>query len=55
VHDTAIYDGDLLDPGMRLDGPAIIETKGGTVVVPPGAELWVDDYGNLVILTGAGS
>jgi N-methylhydantoinase A len=55
VHETAIYDGDLLGPGMQLDGPAIIETKGGTVVVPPGNQLLVDDYGNLVIVTGAGS
>jgi N-methylhydantoinase A len=52
VHDSAVYDGARLEPGMRLDGPAIIETKGGTVVVHPGNELLVDDYGNLVISTG---
>jgi N-methylhydantoinase A len=40
---------------MGLAGPAIIETKGGTVVVHPGNELQVDDYGNLVILIGEGS
>jgi N-methylhydantoinase A len=55
VHDSAIYDGDRLEPGMRLDGPAIIETRGGTVVVHPGNELLVDGYGNLVISTGATS
>jgi N-methylhydantoinase A len=55
VHDSAVYDGDRLEPGMRLDGPAIIETSGGTVVVHPGNELLVDDYGNLVISTGAAS
>jgi hypothetical protein len=40
---------------MQLDGPAIIETKGGTVVVPPANQLLVDAYGDLVIFTGAGS
>ena len=34
---------------MSFDGPAIVETKGSTVVVHPGNELTVDDYGNLVI------
>ncbi len=34
---------------MGFDGPAIIETKGSTVVVHPGNELTVDDYGNLII------
>ena len=34
---------------MSFDGPAIVETKGSTVVVHPGNELAVDDYGNLVI------
>ncbi len=55
VHDTAVYDGDRLEPRMRLEGPAIIETKNGTVVVHPGNKLFVDGYGNLVISTGARS
>jgi N-methylhydantoinase A len=55
AHETAIYDGEQLEPGMGFAGPAIIETKGGTVVVHPGNELQVDDYGNLVILIGEGS
>jgi N-methylhydantoinase A len=49
VHEADIYAGELLDPGMSFDGPAIIETKGSTVVVHPGNELAVDDYGNLII------
>jgi N-methylhydantoinase A len=49
VHEADIYAGELLDPGMSFDGPAIVETKGSTVVVHPGNELAVDDYGNLVI------
>jgi N-methylhydantoinase A len=49
VHESDIYDGDLLESGVRLEGPAVIETKGSTVVVHPGNQLTVDDYGNLII------
>ena len=36
VHDADIYDGELLEPGQRFAGPAIVETKGSTTVVHPG-------------------
>jgi N-methylhydantoinase A len=49
IHDSAVYDGELLEPAMRLTGPAIIETRGSTVVVHPGNDLTVDEYGNLII------
>ena len=49
IYEADVYDGELLEPGMGFDGPAIIETKGSTVVVHPGNELTVDDYGNLII------
>jgi N-methylhydantoinase A len=49
VHLAAVYDGALLEPGIRLHGPAIIETKGSTVVVHPDNTLEVDVYGNLII------
>jgi N-methylhydantoinase A len=51
--DTPIYDGERLEPGMQLRGPAVVETAGGIVVVHPGNELCVDDYGNLVIAVGS--
>jgi N-methylhydantoinase A len=51
--ETPIYDGERLEPGMQLRGPAIVETAGGIVVVHPGNELRVDDYGNLVIAIGS--
>ncbi len=35
--DTAIFDRYLLTPGERVDGPAIVEERESTVVVPPGA------------------
>jgi len=49
VHEADIYVGELLEPGMSFDGPAIVETRSSTVVVHPGNELAVDDYGNMLI------
>jgi N-methylhydantoinase A len=49
IHEADVYAGELLEPGMSFDGPAVIETKGSTVVVHPDNELTVDDYGNLII------
>ena len=49
VHEADIYAGELLEPGMTFDGPAIVETSGSVIVVHPGNEVAVDDYGNLII------
>jgi N-methylhydantoinase A len=49
VHEADIYAGELLEPGMAFDGPAIVETSGSTIVVHPRNEVAVDDYGNLII------
>lgn len=46
---TPIYDRYRLAPGDRLDGPAIIEERESTVVVPDGAAVTVDAYRNLLI------
>jgi N-methylhydantoinase A len=35
--DTAVFDRYLLQPATRVDGPAIVEERESTVVVPPGA------------------
>jgi N-methylhydantoinase A len=51
-HETAIYDGGLLEPGMRFTGPAIVEDPGDTIVVMPAMPCHVDDYGNIHIETG---
>jgi 5-oxoprolinase (ATP-hydrolysing)/N-methylhydantoinase A len=45
--DVPVYDRDLLRPGMRADGPAIIEEREATTVVGPGDRLTVDAAGNL--------
>jgi N-methylhydantoinase A len=47
--DVAIYERDFLLHGDRFDGPAIIEQMDTTTVVPPGAEVTVDQLGNLII------
>jgi N-methylhydantoinase A len=49
IHEAEIYVGELLEPGMSFDGPAIVETRSSTVVVHPGNELTVDEYGNVII------
>ena len=48
-HEATIYNGDLLQPGMTLSGPAIIEDAGTTVVVHPGNTVSMDAYRNLHI------
>ena len=49
VHTTAIYERKGLEPGMNISGPAIVEEPATTIVVFPGQEARVDDYGNLRI------
>lgn len=49
VHDADLFVGELLEPGMRFGGPAIIESKGSTIVIHPGNDASIDDYGNVLI------
>jgi N-methylhydantoinase A len=46
---TPVYDRYRLQPGARLAGPAIVEERESTVVVPDGATVTVDGYRNLVV------
>jgi N-methylhydantoinase A/oxoprolinase/acetone carboxylase beta subunit len=46
---TPILDFDRLSPGVSLAGPAIVESRFTTVVLPPGSTLTVDPYRNLVV------
>ncbi|UCF91378.1 MAG: hydantoinase/oxoprolinase family protein [Desulfobacterales bacterium] len=43
---TTIYDGDLMEAGDIVEGPAIVEQKTTTVVVPPDTRLEVTTYGD---------
>ncbi|MDQ3547986.1 MAG: hypothetical protein M3439_04120, partial [Chloroflexota bacterium] len=47
--DTAVYDRDLLVPGMIFDGPAIIEEREATAVIWPGDRASVDEYLAIVV------
>jgi N-methylhydantoinase A len=43
---TPVFDGEVLLPGNKIAGPAIVETADTTVVVQPGTRLRVDELGN---------
>ncbi|MGD9864603.1 MAG: hydantoinase/oxoprolinase family protein [Pseudodonghicola sp.] len=43
--ETDIYQFELLQPGNRLEGPAIVEAELTTVVVPPGMRFSIDKHG----------
>lgn len=47
--DTQIYDGDRMQPGNIVEGPAIVEQRTTTVVVPPQGRLEVSGYGDYVL------
>jgi N-methylhydantoinase A/oxoprolinase/acetone carboxylase beta subunit len=47
--DCPVYDRYRLVVGMSLTGPAIVEERESTTVLPPGAVAAVDEYANLVV------
>jgi N-methylhydantoinase A len=47
--DTPAYDWDKMKPGHKVAGPALIDDKTTTVLVPPGFACEVDAYHNLVL------
>ena len=49
VEKTAIYSWDLLEPGNRIGGPAIIEAAHTTIAVPRGKIYYVDEYRHGII------
>ena len=48
-YDADVYEHDLLTPGQKITGPAIVEQKESTVVVGPGDRISVDAFINLII------
>jgi len=46
---TPVYDRDILVPGNEVSGPAVVEAKDTTYVIPAGAALHIDAYSNAVI------
>ncbi len=41
---TPVYARSVLKPGARIQGPALIESVDSTILVPPDASAWVDEY-----------
>ncbi len=49
-----VYDGERLAPGMTLSGPALVERRDTTILVPMGDRAHVDGHGSLLVeITGA--
>ncbi len=46
---TDFYHRELLQPGMQIQGPAIITEFSATTVIPPNFLVTVDVYGNLIL------
>jgi N-methylhydantoinase A len=44
--EAMIYNGEMMEPGMQLEGPAVIQEPAVTLVVPPGERVTLDQYGN---------
>ncbi|MCC6473354.1 MAG: hydantoinase/oxoprolinase family protein, partial [Burkholderiales bacterium] len=49
---TPVYDWDRLAPGHAISGPALVDDKTTTALVPPGYGCEVDAYGNLLLSPG---
>jgi N-methylhydantoinase A len=49
TRDTPIFDRATLLPGIRIDGPVVVEEFGSTTVVFPGQSLEVDPHGVLIV------
>ena len=47
--DCPIYLRSGFKPGDQLDGPAVIEEVGATILVYPGDKMQVNEFGHLVI------
>ncbi|MBI4589413.1 MAG: hydantoinase/oxoprolinase family protein [Candidatus Rokubacteria bacterium] len=47
--DCPVYDRYRLGPGTELTGPAVIEERESTTVLPPGCVARVDDYATLLV------
>jgi len=46
---TPVYSRDKLPAGAHFAGPAVVEQMDTTTVIPPGARVATDRFGNLLI------
>lgn len=49
TYPTSVYDRDALEPGDTVSGPAVIEDRGSTALVPPGMTGRVAERGAIVL------
>lgn len=50
---AAVYDGDALRPGNAIDGPAVLQRRDTTILLPPRHHAVVDGYRNVrITVTG---
>ena len=47
--DCPVYDRYALPAGVSLTGPAVVEERESTTVLPPGVEAMVDEYASLIV------
>ena len=47
--DCPVYDRYALAAGIKIAGPAIVEERESTSVLPPGVVATVDEYANLIV------
>ena len=47
--DTPVYQREVLQPGIQINGPAIITESHGTIVVEPGWQTSMNAYGHLML------
>jgi N-methylhydantoinase A len=52
--ETPVYDRNRLGAGVSLSGPAILEERESTIVVPPGAQVRIDAVGTAIVALGGG-
>jgi N-methylhydantoinase A len=49
IHKSKFYDREKLDPGVSLEGPAVIVEDSTSTVVPPKYQFRIDEYANIII------
>lgn len=52
--DTPVYDRTALAPGARFEGPAIVAQMDATSLIPPGYEVYVNEFAHLVVESSDG-
>ncbi|MGH7574583.1 MAG: hydantoinase/oxoprolinase family protein, partial [Longimicrobiales bacterium] len=47
--ESRVWDGELLRPGDKLEGPGVVEFSGTTIALPPGSNAEIDRFASVVI------